>query len=1156
MLLVAVLALLPDPALAAGLVYADGPGLSTEVSEIPLGEDALPARGPALPVASPAPLVEDPATLDETERAQTASGTCGNSGSNLTWTLYSDGALYIAGSGYMSNYKYSSSPAPWYSHSSSITSVVIGLGVTSIGNDAFRGCASLASVTIPDSVISVGTSAFYGCSSLTDVYIADIAAWCGIDFAYDDYNYIPCTSSPLYYADRLYLNGELVSDLVIPDEVTAIPNYGFNGTGLTDVTIPSSVFSIGIGAFCNCADLTNVSISEGVFSIGDGAFSGCPSLTSVTIPSSVISIGDHAFYGCTDLTEITIPEGVKSIGSGAFEGDTGLTSVTIPSSVTSIGNYAFEGCTALTSVIIPAGVTIIENRTFYGCTSLTSVAISEGVTRIESGGRDYYDHSTYYGAFSGCTNLVSVTIPSTMTTIGAYAFSDCTRLTNATISKGVTNIENYAFYGCTRLSDVTIPEGVTSIGSYAFCNCTGLTKVTIPSTVISIGERAFNSGYYSNGPLASVEFLGNAPATIGENAFPATGLGRFLISYHSGTTGWATPTWNGYYTECVEETLSGISTLNAEDRNSQNILFVLNDSANTATVGDNSTTNNNSGYNGSNGGTAVIPAMVAKDGKTYRVIGINQRAFSGNRLLSTVELGANITTVDPSAFLNCSAFTAFSVNAGNTHYKAVDGILYDPAQFNLYVYPRGKKGESFIVPDSVATVGTSAFSGNQNLKEIVVPDTVESIGRSAFSDCAKLEKITLPYIGGSMESSQGFYYVFDGEDYYHSRNIPESLKTVVITGGTLHSKAFYGCSCLESITLPGNDAEIPAECFYGCSALKMLHFSDMAQAPEAGHLIIPERITAIRGGAFEYCDGIRIVDISSATGIGTQEYRWENGNRQPYWRYVSAFDNCNSLSEYRVAASNPYFCADQWGVLYSKNKTVLCDYPSARKWPYYNVADEAMEISNSAFGTCANLANLYIPTSVTTIANDAITNCPGMTVCAYRDSTAYTYAGNHNIPSWAMDNYRLQNIEIYSLPEQTIVPKGTEDFAGLYVVANGGRALQLDDYTLRYDPNKAGKQEVVIEYQGQTASFPISLYGVRDEIMEFTPEATIGTDILLVAVYDTCGKMLSVETGALVDGKVQVVLPEEIYDKMGQAKLFALNNTTYQPSAIAITREK
>ncbi len=171
-------------------------------------------------------------------------------------------------------------------------------GVTKICRYAFNGCDGITSISIPDSVTSIGNYAFSDCISLKDIYITDLAAWCNIKFS--EYY-----SNPMCYASNLYLNNILVTDLVIPNEVTSIGNYAFSNCGsLTSVTIPDSVTSIGDSAFSSCSSLTSVTIGNGITNIDSNVFNYCSSLTEMVIPKSVTEIESDAFNNCPKLTTV------------------------------------------------------------------------------------------------------------------------------------------------------------------------------------------------------------------------------------------------------------------------------------------------------------------------------------------------------------------------------------------------------------------------------------------------------------------------------------------------------------------------------------------------------------------------------------------------------------------------------------------------------------------------------------------------------------------------------------------------------------------------------------------------------------------------------------------------------------------------------------
>ena len=463
-----------------------------------------------------------------------ASGTCGD---DLTWTL-ENRVLTISGTGKMENYypKNNDTTAPWGEYCSSIKSVVIGDGVTNIGDGAFYNCARLTSVTIPNSVTEIGSYAFYNCSvlasiaipdsvtainsnafenciSLTSVVIPDGVTEIGWQ-AFDDCSSLKSVTIPssvkkietFAFANcskikDVYYNGDIESWLGIEfvsggsNPCISGSNLYFNGELVKDVVIPDGITSIGNSAFRYCGSLTSVTIPDSVRSIGGGAFCGCSSLKGVTIPDSVTKIGESAFFGCKSLTSMTIPGSVTSIGSSAFWDCSGLTSVSIGSGVISIGSYAFNGCSSLKSVTIPDGVVIIESYTFSNCGSLTSVTIPNSVKLIE------------YGAFSSCEKLKDVYYNGDVESwlgidVTAYDSNPCTNGGNlyyngvlaadVVIPDGVTGIEPNAFVGCGSLTSVTIPDSVTSIGADAFYNCANLKSAKIGSGVKSIGDYAFS----------------------------------------------------------------------------------------------------------------------------------------------------------------------------------------------------------------------------------------------------------------------------------------------------------------------------------------------------------------------------------------------------------------------------------------------------------------------------------------------------------------------------------------------------------------------------------------------------------------------------------------------------------------------------------------
>ena len=251
-----------------------------------------------------------------TAKAEEAtSGSCGKTENDTVEWAYdaTSKTLTISGTGAMKDYPMQPSSladlSPWLlcatdqtNGTVNIVNIVIGNGVTSIGDYAFRSLTSLAEVEISNTVKSIGQNAFYSCSALTEINI--------------------------------------------PGSVEVIGANAFEECrALTSVSLNEGLQNINLHAFRNCTALTSITLPNSMESIHGAPFQKCSSLSEINIGSGIKTIGSAAFDGCTGLTEINIPDSVTSIENSAFNGCTNLESVSIPASVESVATDAFTGCT-------------------------------------------------------------------------------------------------------------------------------------------------------------------------------------------------------------------------------------------------------------------------------------------------------------------------------------------------------------------------------------------------------------------------------------------------------------------------------------------------------------------------------------------------------------------------------------------------------------------------------------------------------------------------------------------------------------------------------------------------------------------------------------------------------------------------------------------
>ncbi len=444
---------------------------------------------------------------------------CGNSikpSENLLYTLSADGTYYIvSGIGECTDThliipaEHEGLPvkeigAQAFYNLKTLISIEIPEGVTTVGADAFAYNDKLISVSLPNTVTVLSDGLFVGCKSLISFRIPD-----GI------------TKIP----DRFFVGCKSLISVEIPNGVEEIGYSAFSSSGLTQISLPETLKTIGIQAFSDCEELEKIHIPNTVQTIGNYAFSGCASLTYIELPDTLTTIGMGMLHGCRSLKSIVLPQTLQTIGTSAFSGCSALETITfggtesdwyymeknygwdtdIPAyeviclgqpseahdlayTLSADGSYYIVtgiGECQSRDIIIPAeheGLAVLEigERAFSLCGDLASVQIAEGILRI---GKE---------AFLNCERLLSVQIPDSVETLGEGAFKYCRELTSVSLGNGLTQIEKDTFYECTALTEISFPIRLVSIGDTAFYNCVDLDPI-FPEMLRHIGAYAFKN---------------------------------------------------------------------------------------------------------------------------------------------------------------------------------------------------------------------------------------------------------------------------------------------------------------------------------------------------------------------------------------------------------------------------------------------------------------------------------------------------------------------------------------------------------------------------------------------------------------------------------------------------------------------------------------
>ncbi|MDO5589640.1 MAG: leucine-rich repeat protein [Lachnospiraceae bacterium] len=279
---------------------------------------------------------------------------------DVTWSVYDSGTLVIEGTGVTPDW------SPWFEYKEQITDVIIGDGITTLGERNFMNYPNLKSVTMKGALSKISNSAFEGCKKLTSITASGKTNAAGKKvLQLGECVFKDCTglksaefSGSLAVAKNAFEGCTSLNSITATDsEMALLANYAFiNCTNLTEVNLPGKLL-IQEGAFCDCTSLKKFDFSK-VSSLGRIAFYNCSSLESIEFPETVTVINDSTFQNCSSLTSLNIPGTVKTIGANAFSGCKNLKELKIEDGVTSIGEYAFTGCENLETVTLPKTATI------------------------------------------------------------------------------------------------------------------------------------------------------------------------------------------------------------------------------------------------------------------------------------------------------------------------------------------------------------------------------------------------------------------------------------------------------------------------------------------------------------------------------------------------------------------------------------------------------------------------------------------------------------------------------------------------------------------------------------------------------------------------------------------------------------------------------
>ncbi len=908
-----------------------------------------------------------------------------------------------------------------FENCSSLSSVSLGNGVTSIGKGAFLGCTQLESIVVPDSVRSIGMSAFEACGRLESVSFGTGLTEIG------DYAFSLCSG---------------LEQIIIPDNVQRVGNGAFSSCmALKSATLGAGINAISEYMFRECYDLEKVTFYSSVRIIDYGAFDMCQSLKAVDFYGNsrewgciVVSANNEKltraelnFKTAAENDEVLLDlelndegDGYVVVGIGTFS----KRELIIPGTynglpVTEIGREAFEGSEILRNVVIPDSVVKIGVGAFANCRSLTRVTFGNGLVEIED------------SAFMA-TCLLRITIPDSVKKIDDNAFADCRLLDSVDLGEGVEQIGNFAFAYCIDLPEIIFPDSIEAVGTSAFEGCDHLETVGLHPDIVYMEDSFDNCD-----SLETVMFRGNlAEWEVLCRVLDLECFEGLTIKFEDGTQiggdnpggdnpggdnpGGDNPGGDNPGGDNPGGDNPGVDNPGGDNPGGDN-------PGGDNPGGDNPGGDNPGGDNpGDNEYSQGLDYMLSADGDGYVILGIGN-CTDTQIIIPSEHLGLPVTEIATNAFA-----------------YAQDVV-------------------SVIVPDSVTYIGASAFENCTSLVSIYLPEGLEYIERRAFFKCSSLTEIVIgenvSYIGDgafrACNSLEKVYYNaiyvrdFDinNEVFAYAGTNSDGIELIVgnkvskIPAG-LFGQEYQSSSAspnLISIAFEENSTckLIGKYAFYGCSGITEID--------------IPDSVKVIGEYAFYSCGGKTLTIGNGVEKLGASAFRNCYGLETIYFNAVNMYD----LSE----KSSPFFYAgdrtDGSRVIIGAQVTRIpayLFYGSYISGFTFEDGSVCTEIAGHAFAASKYMREIEISEAVTHVAPEAFASCKAVEKICFNainlvNDTSRGFFFNSNLGS------ESGGIEIVFGPLVEHIPAymcdGIEKYVSKVTFAQGGVCRSIGQYAFR-----------------------------------------------------------------------------------------------------------